>query len=155
MVKIEGIDKLLAEHPFFKDMPVDARKTLAGCAKNERIEPGEYLAQEGKAADKFYLIRSGTLAVECHVPTGDNLVIETLHTGEVFGWSWMVAPYEWNFDIRAVELTRVISLDAACLRKKITKDKLLGFELYSRFIPILAKRLHSTRHQLTDMYGKS
>lgn len=155
MVKIEGIDKLLTEHPFFKDMPEDARKTLAGCAKNERFEPGDYLAHEGAPANKFYLIRSGTLAVEFHVPSGDGLVIETLHNGEVFGWSWMVAPYEWAYDIRAVELARVISLDAACLRKKITKDKVLGFELFSRFAPIIAKRLNSTRQQLTDMYGRS
>jgi CRP-like cAMP-binding protein len=154
MVKVEGIDKLLAEHPFFKDMPEDTRMTLAGCAKNERFEPGEYIAHEGQPADKFYLIRSGTLAVEYHIPSGDGLVIETLHTGEVFGWTWMVKPYEWVNDIRAVELARVISLDAACLRKKITKDKLLGFELYSRFVPIIAQRLSRTRQQLSDMYGQ-
>lgn len=154
MVKVEGIDKQLAEHPFFKDLPDDARKTLAGCAKNERHEAGQYLTHEGEPADKFYLIRSGTLAVEFHVPTGESLIIETLHAGDVFGWSWMIKPYEWAYDIRAVDLTRVISLDAACMRKKITKDKSLGFELYSRFVPIIVKRLHSTRQQLTDMYGR-
>lgn len=154
MVKVEGIDKLLAEHPFFKDMPEDARRTLAGCARNERFEAGDYVAREDQPANKFYLIRSGTVAVEFHIHGGPERVIETLHTGEVFGWSWLVPPHKWAYDVRAVELTRVISLDALCLRKKMMKDKALGFEFYSRFAPIIAKRLHSARQQLTDMYGR-
>lgn len=155
MVKVEGLDKLLAEHPFFKDMDEDSRKTLAGCARNERFDAGDYVAHEGKPAERFYFIRTGTVALEFHIPGQDGLVIETLHDGEVFGWSWMVEPYEWAYDIRAVELTRVISLEATCLRKKLKKDNALGFELYSRFVPVMAKRLNSARQQLTDMYGKS
>lgn len=154
MVKVEGIDKLLAEHPFFKDLPDDARKLLAGCARNERFEAGDYIAHEDQPADHFYLLRAGTVAVEFHVPGGDDLVIETIHTGEVFGWSWLVEPYHWAYDIRAMELTRAISIDAACLRKKMAKDKAFGYELYSRFAPIIARRLYSARQQLTDMYGR-
>ena len=155
MVKVEGLDKLLAEHPFFKGMDEASRKTLAGCARNERFAAGEYIAHEGKPAERFYFIRSGIVALEFHVPENDGLILETLHDGEVFGWSWMVEPYLWTYDIRAVELTRVFSLDATCLRKKLKKDNALGFELYSRFVPVMAKRLSSARQQLTDMYGKS
>ena len=153
MVKVDGLDKLLAEHPFFDGMDDAYRKTLAGCARNELFKPGEMIAQEGKPAERFYFIRSGAVALEFHVPGQDGLVIETLHDGEVFGWSWMVEPYEWSYDIRTVELTRVISLDGACLRKKLKKDHSLGFELYSRFMPVMAKRLQSARQQLTDMYA--
>jgi len=155
MVKVEGLDKLLAEHPFFQGMDDASRKTLAGCARNERFDAGDYIAHEGKPAERFYFMRAGTVALEFHVPGQDGLVIETLHDGDVFGWSWMVPPYEWAYDIRAVELTRVISLEATCLRKKLKKDDALGFELYSRFVPVMAKRLYSARQQLTDMYGKS
>jgi len=155
MVKVEGLDKLLADHPFFKGMDDTSRKTLAGCARNERFLAGEYIAHEGSPADRFYFIRSGTVALEYHVPGRDGLILETLHDGDVFGWSWMVEPYVWSNDIRAIELTRVFSLDATCLRKKLKKDHSLGFDLYSRFIPVMARRLSSTRQQLTDMYGKS
>lgn len=153
MVKVEGLDKLLAEHPFFAGMDEDARKTLAGCARNERFDVGAYIAHEGKPAERFYFIRTGTVALEFHMPGQDGRVLETLHDGDVFGWSWMVEPYEWAYDIRTVELTRVISLDGACLRKKFKKNKALGYELYVRFLPVMAKRLASARQQLTDMYA--
>ncbi len=154
MVKVEGLDKLLAEHPFFDGMDGASRKTLAGCARSERYDVGDMIAQEGQPAERFYFIRSGSVALEFHVPGNDGLVIETLHDGDVFGWSWMVEPYEWSYDIRVTELTRVFSLEATCLRKKLKKDNALGFELYSRFMPVMAKRLYSARQQLTDMYAK-
>ena len=154
MVKVEGLDKLMAEHPFFENMDEDSRKLLAGCARNERFNAGDYIAKEGDPAERFYIIRSGAVAVEFHMPAHDGLIIETLHEGDVFGWSWMVEPYKWAYDIRAQELTRVISLEATCLRKKLKKNNALGFELYSRFVPVMAERLYRTRQQLTDMYGK-
>ncbi|MCW8916109.1 MAG: cyclic nucleotide-binding domain-containing protein [Magnetovibrio sp.] len=154
MVKVEGLDKLLAEHPFFDGMDDASRKTLAGCARNECFDVGDMIAKEGQPAERFYFIRSGSVALEFHTPGQDGLIIETLHDGDVFGWSWMVPPYEWSYDIRVTELTRVTSLEATCLRKKLKKDNALGFELYSRFMPVIAKRLYSARQQLTDMYAK-
>lgn len=153
MVKMESIDKLLAEHPFFHDMPESVRKTMVGCGKNERYEAGDFLVREGQKADEFYLIRSGTVALEFQVAGGEDIIIETLHTGEILGWSWLVPPYVWSCDLRATELTRVISLDAACLRKKMAKDAAFGYDLYSRFAPIIAHRLHNAHQQLTDMYA--
>ncbi|MBF0248842.1 MAG: cyclic nucleotide-binding domain-containing protein, partial [Alphaproteobacteria bacterium] len=154
MVKVEGLDKLLAEHPFFDGMNEDMRKTLSGCARNERFGPGEFVAHEGDPADRFYFVRAGAIALEFHVPGCNPIVLETLHGGEVFGWSWLVPPYAWTYDIRVLELTRLISLDGACLRKKLNKDHELGFELYSRFVPVMAKRLSSARLQLSEMDGR-
>ena len=154
MVKVESIEKLLAEHQFFKDMPDYVLKTVVGCGKNERYEAGDFIAHEGEKADKFYLIRTGTVALEFHVGNED-IVVETQHAGEVVGWSWLVEPYVWSCDLRATELTRVISLDAACLRKKMKKDSAFGFDLYSRFAPLIAHRLHHAHQQLTDMYASN
>lgn len=155
MVKIKGLDNLLKEHPFFKGMDKESYKLLSGCAKNERYDAGDYIVREGDPADQFYLLRSGAVALEFHVPGKDPLILETLHEGDIFGWSWIVPPYKWTYDIRTLELTRLVALEATCLRKKLNKDHSLGFDLYSRFIPIMAKRLASTRLQLVDMFGDS
>lgn len=154
MGKIEGLDKLLAEHPFFKGLAPETVKLLAGCAKNERYGPGDFLAHEGDAADKFWFVRTGAVALEFPGPGSEDIIIETLHDGEVVGWSWLLEPYTWSCDIRALELTRLISIDAACLRKKMKKNATLGFDLYSRFAPLIAERLHNAHQQLTDMYAQ-
>jgi hypothetical protein len=58
------------------------------------------------------------------------------------------------FDARCVALTRAIGIDAACLRGKCEADHDLGYELMKRFLPILVQRLHATRLQILDVYGK-
>ena len=153
MVQVEGLDRLLAEHPFFEGMDEDDRALIAGCGMNEVFDAGRYVFREGEPADKFYLLRSGAVAIEVHVPGRDPVVLETLTDGDIFGWSWMVKPYEWAYDVRAVQLTRVVSLDAKCLRAKMEDDHTLGFELFKRFVPIMASRMAATRLQLTDLYG--
>jgi CRP/FNR family cyclic AMP-dependent transcriptional regulator len=81
-------------------------------------------------------------------------VVSTLSAGEIVGASWLVPPYRWTFDARAVELTRAIGMDAQCLRGKCEADHDLGYALMKRFLPIFVKRLEATRLQLLDVYGK-
>jgi len=83
-----------------------------------------------------------------------TLTIQTLGEDEIVGASWLVAPYRWGFDAKALELTRAIAMDAACLRGKCEDDHDLGYEMMKRFLPPLVKRLHATRLQLLDVYGK-
>jgi CRP-like cAMP-binding protein len=153
MVKVEGLERALREHPFFEGMNEAYRDLVAGCAANEVFHAGEYIYKEGRPADKFYLIRHGRVALEVHVPGKESIVVETLKGDDLMGWSWLVPPYRANFDARALELTRVVSLDAKCLRGKMEQDAALGYELHKRFAPIVAARLAAARRQLIDMYG--
>ena len=82
-------------------------------------------------------------------------MIRSREAGEILGWSWLVPPYRWHFDARAVELTRAIALDGKCLREKCEEDHDLGYEVMRRFVVIIAQRLEETRLQLLDVYGNS
>jgi CRP-like cAMP-binding protein len=153
MVQIEGLDRVLREHPFFAGMNDAYRELVAGCAANEVFHAGDYVYREGDPADKFYLIRHGRVALEVHVPGKTPIIVETLKSDDLMGWSWLVPPYRASFDARAQELTRLVSLDAACLRGKMEKDAALGYELHKRFAPVVAARLAAARRQLIDLYG--
>jgi CRP-like cAMP-binding protein len=153
MVQIEGLDRVLREHPFFAGMNDAYRELVAGCAANEVFHAGDYVYREGDPADKFYLIRHGRVALEVHVPGKTPIIVETLKSDDLMGWSWLVPPYRASFDARAQELTRLVSLDAACLRGKMEKDSALGYELHKRFAPVVAARLAAARRQLIDLYG--
>lgn len=152
-MKPQGLEQLLENHPFFQDMACDICQIVVGCAANERFAASDYLFHEGEPADKFYLIRHGSVALEIYLPGRQALVVETLHAGDILGWSWLIPPYRWFCDARAVQLTRVLSLDARCLRDKMENNHELGYELYRRFMPVVAKRLQAGRLQLIDMYG--
>ena len=80
-------------------------------------------------------------------------MIETLHPGEVVGWSWLFAPYRWQFDGRVTEPSDLVTFDGACLRGKCDADHELGYQLMSRFAANVIARLQATRLQLLDVYG--
>ena len=148
------LDQLLSEHRFFVGMSPDVAQIVSGCGQNQVFSAGQFLGKEGQAADDFYLIRSGRVALEIFVPGKEPLVLETLEQGDVLGWSWLIEPYQWMFDARAVEPVRAIALDGKCLRGKLDANPALANELYSRFIGVLAGRLTGARLRLIDMFAQ-
>jgi CRP/FNR family transcriptional regulator, cyclic AMP receptor protein len=125
---------------------------IAGCGATARFAAGEHLFRGGDPAERFYLIRHGTVALDL-VAGGRELTIETLHDGEIAGFSWLFAPYRWMFDARAVTDTSTIAFDAVCLRGKCETDHELGYQLMRRMVSLATSRLQATRLQLLDVYG--
>lgn len=150
---METLENTLAEHPFFHGLEPRYLQLAVGCASNVRFDAGEFILREGEEANHFFLIRHGKVALEVFAPNRGSLAIQTLEEGDILGWSWLIPPYQWRFDARAVELTRAIALDGKCLRAKCEEDHDLGYELLKRFAAILGRRLDATRFQLLDLYG--
>jgi CRP/FNR family cyclic AMP-dependent transcriptional regulator len=150
---MEGLERIVKEHPFFAGLGEGFGNLVSGCATNARFEAGQYLFHEGEAADQFYLIRHGRVALELAAPGRGALTFLTLNEGDIVGVSWLVPPYRWTDDARAIGLVRAIAIDAACLRRKCEADHDLGYEMMKRFVPVLVQRLEATRLQILDVYG--
>lgn len=150
MGEITTLEPILKTHPFLKDLPQPFMDLLVGCAKNERFEPGQYIAKTGEAADKFFIIREGRVAIEVQPPGRGAIIVETLADGDVLGWSWLFAPHTWILDARPLEPVRAISLDGTCLRKKMESDHDFGFEMLNRFTRLMLDRIKALRKQLIE-----
>jgi CRP/FNR family transcriptional regulator, cyclic AMP receptor protein len=150
---METLEHILAEHPFLTGLESSYTNLLVGCAANVRFDAGKYIFKEGEAANQFYVIRAGKVALEIFAPQRKPIILETLGEGEILGWSWLLPPYHWKLNARAVEDTRAIALDGKCLRTKCEQDHDLGYELLKRFAQIVERRLEATRFQLLDVYG--
>jgi len=151
---VQSVEQLLEEAPALKELASEHRRTLAGCARNCVFGPGERILREGDPADAFYVIREGAVAIETEVPGRGAVVVQTLHDGELLGWSWLVPPYRTAFDARSVGATHAISLDGACLRAKCDSDPPLGYDLMKLISTVFAERLQDTRLRLLDLYGR-
>jgi len=126
---------------------------VAACARNVSVDQGVLLVAEGDAADTLFLVRRGRVAIEVHAPARGAITIETVGPGATVGWSWLVPPYRWQFDARAIEPVGAIAVDGACLRRKAEADPALGYELMKRVVAVLLDRLQMTRMRLLDLYG--
>ncbi|MEO0330638.1 MAG: cyclic nucleotide-binding domain-containing protein [Bacteroidota bacterium] len=153
MVKIRHINDLLAEAPLFEGMKPEQLEILAGCGKLAHFHKGEFLLKEGEAADRFFLIRNGEVAIESHLP-GGVLTIAKADEERVVGYSWLFPPYRNQFDARATTDVDVIVLDGKCLRDKTHQDHELGYQFMKRFAALMLQRMQAARRQLLDIYGK-
>jgi CRP-like cAMP-binding protein len=150
---METLEPILAKHPFLKGLEPRHLKILVGCASNVRFSAGQFLFREGEEANEFYMIREGKVAVQIQGAERGPIIVQTIGEGEVLGWSWLIPPYRWRFDGKALELTRAIALDGKCLRTKSEEDHDLGYELLKRFAGIIVERLEAARLQLLDVYN--
>ncbi len=149
----ESLRHILAQHPYFEGLDDAHLDLLTGCAKNLRFEQDVYLFHEGEEANDFYLVRHGSIGIEVDVRQ-QPLTVNSVGPGEVLGWSWLVPPHRWGFHARALELTRALALDGACLRRKCEADTDFASELLKRFAHDIEKRLYRAWLQIADVYGK-
>jgi CRP/FNR family cyclic AMP-dependent transcriptional regulator len=149
---METLQPILAEHPFFADLDPAYLELLVGCAKNVRFDADTYLFHDGEEANAFFLIRHGRVAIEVEAG-GVPSVVATLEPGGILGLTWLIPPYVRQVSARAVTLTRAISLDGACLRRKCDADHDLGYELLKRLSREMEERLHGAWLRVADIYG--
>ncbi|MFA5111620.1 MAG: cyclic nucleotide-binding domain-containing protein [Desulfobaccales bacterium] len=150
---MDTMEPILAAHPFFKDLAPRYLKLVCECASREQFAPGQMLCRDEEEARKFYVIYHGQVAVEIYRARRGPVTIQTLGDGEALGWLWWQQPYHWHLDARALQLTRVISLDVQCLLTKCDQDHDFGYELMKRYAHHLAVQFRVTKLQLADMYG--
>ncbi len=141
----------LAAHPFLAGLNQRHLAILADCAMETHFEPGQVIFRAGEPANGFYLIESGKVVIEEPHPGEEPVTIDVVAGGEPLGWSWLFAPYLWQFDARAVEPCRVLCLSGIMLRQHRDEDLFLSHELFKRTSEVMVRRLQAARSHLSAM----
>lgn len=148
-----SVAELVAAHPLFADLDAAAVARVGACSQLVSVPAGRLLIAEGADADALYLVRRGRVSVELHAPGRGPLVVEVVGPGGVVGWSWLVPPYRWQFDGRALDDLGAVAVDAGCLRDRIDEHPAFGVALLTRLGGTVLGQLQSTRLRLADLYG--
>lgn len=150
---LQALEEVLQRHPFFHGMTAAMLAKLAACATTRTLRPGARVLQEGACADRFIILMSGVVAVEIATPDHGLKPLQTLHAGDILGWSWLVPPYRWTFTATVREETEAVLFDAPCLRRVLAEDHEVAYHLLPRFVSVMSERLHAARLQMLDLYG--
>ncbi len=144
----------LSVHPFVRGMADEHITRLSEVTRYIAVPARYRLFEEGGTADRLWLIEAGQVALDLHVPGHGPVIIETLGRGEVIGLSWLFPPYQWTLGAVTMQPTQAFELDGRAVHGLLDADPALGHELTSRFVAVLAHRLHATRIRLLDVYGR-
>jgi CRP-like cAMP-binding protein len=147
------MNDLLLNHPALEGMDPKMISEMSNHATIRKFNAGDYIFRQGEKASHVYLLESGKVELELFSAPGGPLVVQSVEAGQVLGWSWLIAPYDWCFDARVVEATEAIELDATYLRELIDKDHHVGYEIMKRFVKVIAERLYAERLQLVNAFA--
>jgi CRP-like cAMP-binding protein len=143
---------LLKSHPFCRGLSEQQTQALLAAARSVHYPEGAVIFREGGAANAVYLLLTGRVVLEQHVPGKGDVQLENLVGGDLLGLSWLFTGARWVLDARAVEATDCIVLDAAKVHALMNADAALGLALAQHVIMQLYQRLERVRLQRLDVY---
>ncbi|MFD5556933.1 cyclic nucleotide-binding domain-containing protein [Streptomyces sp. NPDC127068] len=135
-------------------LPADHRQRLMDLAQEVSFPQDSRIFEEGGPADRLWVIRSGTVALDLQVPDRRRVTVETLQPGDLLGWSWLFPPHQWEFGAEAFSPVRAYEFDAAKVRSLCEEESALGLVLLRTIAEILAHRLEGARTRLIENYAK-
>ncbi len=143
----------LRSHTIFSDLEPAHIEILANHAEEKVFASGKLLFEQQDAAENFYILRDGSIKVEVPSIMGPALVVQSLGQDDVLGWSWLIPPYKWTFEAKAVSDSKVVAFDGKALLQLCEKDNVFGYALMKRFAGLMSERLHAARRKMMDNWA--
>lgn len=134
-------------------LPTDHRRVFLEHASKVTFPQGWRIFDEGRFADKFWIVRSGAVSLDMNIPGRGIVSMETLGPGELLGWSWLFAPYRWQLAGRALGTVDAYEFNAAEVRDLCKEHPALGHAIVLAAAETIAHRLNSARNRMIDIYG--
>jgi CRP-like cAMP-binding protein len=144
---------LIARLPVFADLDDAERAAIATLARVEQVPAGTTLFRESEPADDIRFVVEGSISLGMRFGGRGEVVILSLGPGELVGWTALLGG-SWTATARAVEPSTLVRLPGAALSALCERDHDIGYGLMKRLFTAMARRLHDTRLQLLDMFGK-
>ncbi len=148
-----SIREELADHRFFAQLPDKLVDRVADHAQEITFAVGEQLITAGTSAQCCWAIQSGRVTVGIYVPHAGLHALETLHSGDLLGWSWLLLPHRWTFDAVGAKSGTALRIEAQPMRDLFETDPALGLPLVLALATVMDERLQSARARLTNFYG--
>ena len=144
--------QILRDHAFTNGLTGEQTDALAALGFEVSFETDEVILADGQHSRYFYLITSGSVAVELRTPTF-VVCVQALGPGKVFGWGALLENHNTLFQVRAREVTTALCLDCVALKPAFEADPVLRAEVLQRALQVVAGRVRATELRFAEMCG--
>lgn len=153
--------ELIRRYAFFAGLDYAYLVQLARVAQERTVDEGHHFFHEGDELESFYLVLEGAVAIVLEVPDQDvkqeisgqltgkvktkDVIVSTVGTGDVFGWSGLIPPHTATAGAKAVTSCRVVAFDREGLRQAFEKDCQFGLMMTQKGAQVIRERLRDMR----------
>jgi CRP-like cAMP-binding protein len=150
---VADVAGLIGRLPAFADLDDAERAAVAALARVELVPAGTTLFRESEPADDLRFLVEGRVSLGMRFGGRGEVIVLSLGAGELIGWTALVGG-TWTATARAVEASTILRLPGAAVAALCEREHHIGYALMKRLFAAMALRLHDTRLQLLDMFGK-
>lgn len=143
---------ILKEFELFKGIPDDSLAALTKLCHAHSMREGDRIFAEGARAKDIHLCRSGKVDILIWVrePWNKNIAVHRAVPGELFGWSALVAPYNYTASADCVESGEEILINGSELLTFFSQSPIVGYEVMANLGANVSARLTQTRQRLVN-----
>jgi CRP/FNR family transcriptional regulator, cyclic AMP receptor protein len=147
--------ELLRRTHFAAGLSAEAVKSLADNSRLFDAPKGTVLFTEGMQQDEIYVLSSGRAALEMAVPRRGNVRLLTVGSGELIGWSGLIADGCMTATATVTEDATLIGMSSRRLLALCEQDPGFGYLLMLQTSRAVSRRLLATRLQLLDLFSET
>lgn len=146
------LEPKIRQHAFAAGLAEEQTAVLARLAHEVSFAEDEVILLDGQRSKAFYLLCSGSVAVELRTPHY-VVCVEALGPGQVFGWSALLEDQDTLFQVRARERTHALRIEGHALQEACKADPALASAVLQRILQVVAGRVKATEIRFAEMCG--
>jgi CRP-like cAMP-binding protein len=139
----------IVKSELFKNVDPDTVEAIWGEGKERTFDKGELVFSQGEQAYKFYVLGEGSV----HLTMGstEELCFVVDRSGEVFGWSALVEPYEYQASARCTAQSRLLEIPREVIEKVARAHPQDGIIIFRNLSGIVTVKLcNSYQQRISD-----
>ena len=145
------IKKSLKDLAVFSSLTDNEMQAVAEICSVQEIKANEVIFEEGSQADKLFIVAQGCIKVYIKVTENVDEILVTLRQGGIFGELAVLSEEYRNSSARAVEDTKLLSINRDNFKKLLSKRPAIGKKMLDIFVQRLADKLKDT----TSLYKQA
>ena len=123
--------------------------------RRNQYNAGDFVFRENTEAKDFFIMEDGLLRLVVSYQNGNldklnQIPIDIITRGDVFGWSSIVSPHLSTMSAICVEASSVIMVNGAELKALLDDNKAMGYEVMQGLIRVIGKRLRDLRRFINE-----
>ena len=118
---------------------------------------GDYIFRQDTMARDFFILEEGEvnllLTVEADISNSTKEIpVDNVTTGDVFGWSSLVAPHALTMSAICIKPSTVFTVSGTELITLLDQDHTLGYDVMKGLVRVIGARFRDLRRRFAASY---
>ncbi len=141
----------LESHEIFQLLRPEQVNTLSAAAEDISLRAGDVVFQRGEAADNFYVVLEGQVALRLPRADGVSVLIDEVTEGTIFGSCVCFQIDSYTLSATCSADSRILKIKAATLKKLMDDDPIMGYAIQTHISRAYFKRYVDTMRKLQSI----